>query len=64
VTSVLFGATSAQQVQANCAAVSLAGRLGPADLAHLHRIGLDGWMEHARFRDHAISGPAVAARCS
>jgi aryl-alcohol dehydrogenase-like predicted oxidoreductase len=40
VTSVLFGATSAQQVRANCAAVSLAGRLGPADLAHLHRIGL------------------------
>jgi aryl-alcohol dehydrogenase-like predicted oxidoreductase len=42
VASVLFGATSAQQVQANCAAVSLAGRLGPADLAHLRRIGLPG----------------------
>jgi aryl-alcohol dehydrogenase-like predicted oxidoreductase len=38
-TGMLFGATSAQQVQANCAAISLAGRLGPADLAHLHRIG-------------------------
>lgn len=42
VTSVLFGATSAQQVQANCAAVSLLARLGPADLADLHRIGLAG----------------------
>ena len=39
VTSVLFGATSAEQVQANCAAVSLLGRLGPADLAQLRRIG-------------------------
>jgi aryl-alcohol dehydrogenase-like predicted oxidoreductase len=39
VTSVLFGATSAQQVQANCSAISLLGRLGPADLADLHRIG-------------------------
>src|SRR5215831_13391886 len=35
VISVLFGATSAQQVRANCAAVSLLGRLSPADLAHL-----------------------------
>ena len=42
VTSVLFGATSPQQVQANCAAVSLLARLGPADLADLHRIGLPG----------------------
>jgi aryl-alcohol dehydrogenase-like predicted oxidoreductase len=30
----------AQQVQANCTAISLLGRLRPADLAHLHRIGL------------------------
>jgi len=40
VTSVLFGATSAQQVHANCAATSLLDRLGPADLADLRRIGL------------------------
>jgi aryl-alcohol dehydrogenase-like predicted oxidoreductase len=40
VTSVLFGATSAEQVRANCAAISLLDRLGPADLAHLRRIGL------------------------
>jgi L-glyceraldehyde 3-phosphate reductase len=40
VASVLFGATSAEQVKANCAAVGLAGRLGPADLTHLRRIGL------------------------
>jgi aryl-alcohol dehydrogenase-like predicted oxidoreductase len=40
VTSVLFGATSAEQVQANCAAISLLDRLGPADLAELRRIGL------------------------
>ena len=39
VTSVLFGATSAQQVQANCTAISVAGRLSPADLAQLQRIG-------------------------
>jgi aryl-alcohol dehydrogenase-like predicted oxidoreductase len=39
VTSVLFGATSAEQVKANCAAVSLLEGLGPADLAHLRRIG-------------------------
>ena len=39
VTSVLFGATSAQQVQANCTAISLLGRLGPDDRAQLHRIG-------------------------
>jgi aryl-alcohol dehydrogenase-like predicted oxidoreductase len=42
VTSVLFGATSAQQVHANCAATSLLGRLGPAGLADLRRIGLPG----------------------
>lgn len=40
VTSVLFGATSAEQVRANSAAISLLDRLGPADLAHLRRIGL------------------------
>jgi aryl-alcohol dehydrogenase-like predicted oxidoreductase len=39
VTSVLFGATSAEQVRANCAAISLLDRLGPADLAQLQRIG-------------------------
>jgi aryl-alcohol dehydrogenase-like predicted oxidoreductase len=42
VTSVLFGATSAQQVQANCTAISLLGRLSPADLEQLQRIGLPG----------------------
>jgi L-glyceraldehyde 3-phosphate reductase len=42
VTSVLFGATSAEQVRANCAAISLLNRLGPADLAHLQRIGRPG----------------------
>jgi aryl-alcohol dehydrogenase-like predicted oxidoreductase len=40
VASVLFGATSPEQVHANCAAISLLERLGPADLAHLRRIGL------------------------
>jgi aryl-alcohol dehydrogenase-like predicted oxidoreductase len=40
VTSVLFGATSAEQVRVNCAATGLLGRLGPADLAQLRRIGL------------------------
>jgi L-glyceraldehyde 3-phosphate reductase len=39
VTSVLFGATSTEQVQANCAAISLLDRLGPADLTQLRRIG-------------------------
>jgi L-glyceraldehyde 3-phosphate reductase len=39
VTSVLFGATSAEQVRANCAAVSLLGRLGTGDIADLRRIG-------------------------
>lgn len=39
VTSALFGATSAEQVRANCAAISLLNRLGPADLAHLQLIG-------------------------
>ncbi len=40
VTSVLFGATSAEQVRANCAAIGLLDRLGPDDLAELQRIGL------------------------
>jgi L-glyceraldehyde 3-phosphate reductase len=37
--SVLFGATSAEQVRADCAVIGLLERLGPADLAQLHRIG-------------------------
>jgi aryl-alcohol dehydrogenase-like predicted oxidoreductase len=37
--SVLFGATSPEQVGANCAAASLLGRLGPNDVAELRRIG-------------------------
>jgi aryl-alcohol dehydrogenase-like predicted oxidoreductase len=40
VTSVLFGATDAEQVRANCAAIGLLERLGPADVAQLRRIGL------------------------
>jgi aryl-alcohol dehydrogenase-like predicted oxidoreductase len=40
VTSVLFGATSTQQLRANCAAVELRERLGPEDIARLRRIGL------------------------
>jgi aryl-alcohol dehydrogenase-like predicted oxidoreductase len=40
VTSVLFGATSAEQVGANCAAVGLRDRLGRQDIAALRRIGL------------------------
>jgi aryl-alcohol dehydrogenase-like predicted oxidoreductase len=39
VTSALFGATTVEQVRANCAAISLLDRLGPADLADLRRIG-------------------------
>jgi aryl-alcohol dehydrogenase-like predicted oxidoreductase len=37
--SVLFGATSPEQVRANCVAASLLDRLGPEDLAELRRIG-------------------------
>jgi len=37
--SVLFGATSAEQVRADCAAAGVLGRLGPEDLAELRRIG-------------------------
>jgi hypothetical protein len=36
---VLFGATSPEQVRADCAAAGLFGRIGPADLAELRRIG-------------------------
>jgi L-glyceraldehyde 3-phosphate reductase len=42
VTSVLFGATSVQQLRANCAAAGLRDRLGPEDIARLRRIGLPG----------------------
>ena len=37
--SVLFGATSPEQLRANCAVTGLLGRLSPADLAQLRRIG-------------------------
>jgi aryl-alcohol dehydrogenase-like predicted oxidoreductase len=40
VASVLFGATSAEQVRANCAAAGLLGRLSPDEAAGLRRIGL------------------------
>ena len=40
VTSVLFGATSVEQVRANCAAIGLKDRLGRQDIAALRRIGL------------------------
>jgi aryl-alcohol dehydrogenase-like predicted oxidoreductase len=36
---VLFGATSPDQLRANCAAARLLGRLGPDDVAELLRIG-------------------------
>jgi len=39
VASVLFGATSSEQLRANCAAAGLLDRLSPGDLARLHRIG-------------------------
>ncbi len=42
VASVLFGATSAEQVRANCATIGLLDRLGPADIAELLRIGQPG----------------------
>jgi aryl-alcohol dehydrogenase-like predicted oxidoreductase len=41
VASVLFGATSAQQVLANCAAVGLLRHLSPQELAELGLIGAD-----------------------
>ncbi len=37
--SVLFGATSPEQLRANCAVTVLLGRLSPADLTQLRRIG-------------------------
>jgi aryl-alcohol dehydrogenase-like predicted oxidoreductase len=37
--SVLFGATSAEQLRANCAAATLLGRLSPDDVAELQAIG-------------------------
>jgi aryl-alcohol dehydrogenase-like predicted oxidoreductase len=36
---VLFGATSPEQLRANCAAASLLDRLSPGDLDRLRRIG-------------------------
>jgi len=39
VASVLFGATSPEQVRANCAAASLLDRLSPGDIDRLRRIG-------------------------
>ena len=39
VTSVLFGATSPEQVRANCAAASLLDRLSPGDIDRLRQIG-------------------------
>ena len=39
VASVLFGATSPDQVRANCAALTLLDQLSPDDLAHLQHIG-------------------------
>jgi aryl-alcohol dehydrogenase-like predicted oxidoreductase len=38
--SVLFGATSPEQVRANCAVTGLLDRLSPADVAQLQRVGL------------------------
>ncbi|HEV3067462.1 MAG TPA: aldo/keto reductase [Streptosporangiaceae bacterium] len=40
VTSVLFGATSPEQLRANCAAAGLLDRLSPGDLDRLGRIGV------------------------
>ena len=39
VTSVLFGATSPEQLRANCVAAGLLDRLSPADTGRLRRIG-------------------------
>ena len=39
VTSVLFGATSPEQLWANCAAAGLLDRLSSGDIARLRRIG-------------------------
>jgi aryl-alcohol dehydrogenase-like predicted oxidoreductase len=40
VASVLFGATSTEQVRENCAAIALLDHLGPAGLAQLRHIGV------------------------
>ncbi len=40
VTSVLFGATSAEQLRGNCAAIGLLDRMSEADIAQLRQIGL------------------------
>jgi aryl-alcohol dehydrogenase-like predicted oxidoreductase len=40
--SVLFGATSPEQVRADCAVIGLLDRLSPADLTQLRRIGDPG----------------------
>lgn len=42
VASVLFGATSPEQLRANCAASKLAARLSPGELTALRRIGRNG----------------------
>ncbi len=39
VASVLFGATSPEQVRANCAAIGLLDRLSPGDIGRLRQIG-------------------------
>jgi aryl-alcohol dehydrogenase-like predicted oxidoreductase len=39
VASVLFGATSPEQLRANCAAAGLLDRLSPGDIARLRQIG-------------------------
>jgi aryl-alcohol dehydrogenase-like predicted oxidoreductase len=39
VTSVLFGATSPEQLRANCAAAGLLDRLSPSDIARLRQVG-------------------------
>jgi aryl-alcohol dehydrogenase-like predicted oxidoreductase len=36
---VLFGATSPDQLRANCAAADLSDRLSPGDIARLRQIG-------------------------
>jgi aryl-alcohol dehydrogenase-like predicted oxidoreductase len=41
VTSVLFGATSPQQLRANCAAPGLLDSLSPGDIGRLRQIGAD-----------------------
>ena len=57
VISALFGATSAEQVRANCAAIGLLDRLGRDDLAQLQRIGLAE--DHGQAGDAAQVLPAM-----